>query len=82
MHGISHASPKLKTQRAEAVPLGAPSRSYAMKNARVTPKELQVAFLLVVLLFASVALLNLDATVSTLVESWHSFVEFLLVGLA
>lgn len=43
----------------------------------VTGEELQSALLLVLALYASMAVLNLRAELSALVQHWHSFVEFL-----
>jgi hypothetical protein len=52
-----------------------------LRGGPVSARELQGAVLLVLALYASMALLNLGAELNALAEHWQAFVDFLATGL-
>lgn len=48
-----------------------------LRSGTVTAHDLQGALVLILCLYASLAVLNLQSEFTTLIQQWHSFIEFL-----
>jgi len=62
-------------------PHKSPIRFHGVRAGGVNAHDLQGALLLVLALYASVAILNLGTELHALAEHWQTFLEFLLTGL-
>lgn len=71
------ASGKVAKRAGAEMQRNAAHSAYALRSERVTAEELQSAVLLVLALYASIALLDLRSELPVLVQHWRTFVEFL-----